>query len=118
MTDEQAWEAERHFWTGREAWYQRRLDPHCIMVFPPPAGMLDAAGALAGIRAAPRWRSVRFEGQRLARPGPDLCVLAYHARANRDGAPAYAALCSSSYRREGDEWLLFQHQQTPALDLP
>ena len=111
MDDAQAWLTEERFWTGGEQYWEGRVDPHCLMILPQPAGVLGRDEALAGIRAAPRWNSVRLEERRLSRPAGDLILLAYRARARREGSPDYAALCGSAYRRDGAEWLLVFHQQ-------
>ena len=50
----------------------------------------------------------------VARPGDDVLVLAYKAEGRREGAAAYSAYCTSTYRRSGGRWRLVQHQQTPA----
>jgi hypothetical protein len=113
MIDDDIWQSERAFWLAGEAHHAQALDPACLMVFP-GIGALDRAAALDGLKGAPRWRDVAMEERRLARPAPDIVSLAYRARGERDGAAPYEAWCSSSYRREGDRWLLFQHQQTPA----
>jgi hypothetical protein len=54
---------------------------------------------------------VELADLRISRPEEGLIVLAYDARASRDGQ-AYRAYCTSTYRRiaHGD-WQVVQHQQ-------
>lgn len=112
--DEELWSLEERFWTGGVEHYERALDPECVMAFPPPAGIMVGRGIVEGLKGAPRWSSVTMADRRLARPSADIGVLAYRAKGVRDGAPAYEAYCSSTYRRTSDDgWLLVQHQQTP-----
>lgn len=113
MTNEDFWPLEEGLWTGEAARLAAALDPACLMVFP-GIGVLDAAAALAGLKGAPRWRTVAMTGRRLVRPADGLVALAYRARGQRAGAAPYEAWCSSTYRRVGDRWLLVLHQQTPA----
>jgi hypothetical protein len=114
VDDSEAWTLERSFWTGDPALYAQGLDPAGLMVFPPPAGIMDAEAARAGIAAGPRWREVRFADRRIARAADGLLVLAYRAQADREGGQTYEAYCSSVYRKAGEHWLLLLHQQTPA----
>jgi len=111
--DAELWSLEEQFWTGGEAHYERVLDPHCVMAFPAPAGILAGARIVDGLKGAPRWASVTMTERHVAHPAPDVSVLAYRARGQRAGAPAYEAYCSSTYRRAPGGWRLVQHQQTP-----
>lgn len=108
------WRMEQQFWLGDAAFHAQHLAPGALMVVPPPVGVLDRAGTLASIRGVLRWETVRFDDQVLADDGTGVVVLAYRAHASR-GAPggAYAALCSSTYVRHQDQWLLALHHQTP-----
>ena len=111
MSDETLWRVEEAFWTGGDEAY-RDLDPACLMVFP-GVGILDAGAARDGLKQEPRWTGVTMTDQRLGRPADGLATLTYRARGERAGSAPYEAWCSSSYRREGQGWRLFQHQQTP-----
>lgn len=113
MTDDEAWRAEERFWTGGEDHHREALDPACVMAFPAPAGIMHGADIARSLAGAPRWASVEMAERHVGRPAADLLVLAYRARGLRDGAAPYGAYCTSSYRRDGDRWLLVQHQQTP-----
>jgi len=64
----------------------------------------------------PRWASVELSERLVSRPEEGLIVIAYKARAAREGAGAYEANCTSTYRRIAHEqWRVVQHQQTPPL---
>jgi hypothetical protein len=116
MTDEEAWRMEERFWTGGEDHYRGALDPACVMAFSAPAGIIAGIGIVQGLAGAPRWTSVAMTETHVGRPSDGLLVLAYKARARRDGGAApYDAYCTSTYhRRADDRWRLVQHQQTPA----
>lgn len=108
------WQLEEQFWLGSTEFYDARLAPDALMVLPPPAGVLDRAATIASIREGGRWRDVSLGQRHVATSGAATAVLAYVARADQ-GSPesAYAAQCSSTYVREGEQWRLLLHQQTP-----
>lgn len=111
---------EERFWRGGAEHYRQALADDALMVFAPPAGVLDRAGTLASIEQAPRWQAVSFSAVQVARPTADVAVLVYRARATREGGSTapYAAQCSSVYVCQGaDGWRLALHQQTP-LEAP
>ena len=109
--DAALWALEERFWTAGAA---ESLDPACIMAFPAPTGLLSGAAIGESLAAAPRWACVALTERRIAHPAPGLAVLGYRARGLWDGAPAYAAVCTSCYRATAAGWRLVQHQQTPA----
>jgi hypothetical protein len=63
--------------------------------------------------AGPQWSSFRISDASLVELGDDAAALVYRADATRVGADPYAALITSTYRREGGRWKLALHQQTP-----
>ncbi|MGO1541230.1 MAG: DUF4440 domain-containing protein [Luteimonas sp.] len=114
MTDGDLWQMEAGFWTGDADFYQRHLAHGAMMVFPPPAGVLDRGRIIETISTASRWRDVDMRDRQVARPNPDTVVLAYRASARRDGdASPYRAVCGSVYTRFADGWRLVLHQQSP-----
>ncbi|ASY63639.1 hypothetical protein SJ05684_c21980 [Sinorhizobium sojae CCBAU 05684] len=52
--------------------------------------------------------------RRIARPAEAIIVLAYRAHSRRDAEAPYAAHCTSTYAKIGDDWRMVQHQQAPA----
>ena len=115
MDDARVWEFEESLWTGGADHYRGSIDAACLMVLPAPPFVFTGEQATAAVAGTPRWSSVELSGRRIARPEDGLIVVAYHARAERDGE-GYAAHCSSTYRRLGhDDWRVVQHQQTPPL---
>ena len=48
---------EERFWRGGAEHYRQALAADALMVFAPPAGVLDRAATLASIERAPRWRA-------------------------------------------------------------
>lgn len=104
------WAAEEAFWILSAAEAARRMDDSAIMVFG-PTGILQGQQILRMIEQAPRWDRVEMTDRHSSQLD-DITVLAYRARANRQGQQ-YQALCSSSWVRRGNEYLLLCHQQTP-----
>lgn len=111
--DEAIWLVEERFWLGGADAYRSAMDPECIMAFPAPAGIMTGEAILKAIEAAPRWASVRMTERAESRPDLDVMVIAYRAKGRREGAPAYEAYCTSTYRHGPGGWRLIQHQQTP-----
>ncbi|WP_447775895.1 nuclear transport factor 2 family protein [Variovorax boronicumulans] len=89
------------------------LAEHALMVFPAPAGVLDRAATLDSIQSGSRWVHANFEKRELLRPTDRVALLVYSATASRHEGVAYRALCSSTYVKQGDAWLLALHHQTP-----
>lgn len=117
MEDDRVWAFEESLWTADPEHYRESIDDQCLMVLPAAPFVMTGQDAIAAVSATPRWTSVTLEDRRIARPEEGLIVVAYHAKASRD-AEAYAAWCTSTYRRRGhDDWLVVQHQQTPPLGL-
>lgn len=108
------WSSERALWLEGSDAYGELLHAGALMVFAPPAGMLDRDATLASLRDAPRWTSARFSSQREVFPADDIALLAYRVRAGRGhGNDEYEAMCSSTWVRTEAGWRLALHQQTP-----
>ena len=108
------WHLEEQFWLGSSDFYSATLAPDALMVLPPPAGTLDRAATIRSISSGNRWDTVVFQDKHLVPAGPAAAVLVYVASADR-GTPdsAYVAQCTSTYLREGGQWLLVVHHQAP-----
>lgn len=105
---------EEQFWTGDADFYRSNLAADSLMVFPPPAGVLDRQATIDSIAAAPRWRDVAIEHPHIVELGSDAAAITYRARARREGAgEEYNALASSVYVKRNGSWKLALHQQTP-----
>jgi hypothetical protein len=115
MDDDRVWEFEDSLWTGGAEQYRALIDEACLMVLPTPPFVLGGDDAIDAVSATPRWSSVGFAKQQIARPEEGLIVVAYHVEASRDDE-RYEAHCTSTYRRRAhDDWQVVQHQQTPLL---
>lgn len=114
MQDEVAWNMERQLWTGGAAHYRKLVDPHCVMAFPAPGGLMSVAAIMKSIDQMPRWSSVQMSDRIVTHPIKDVTVLAYRATGWRDDEMPYTAFCTSTYCRSGAGWQLVQHQQSPA----
>ena len=118
MDDQRVWAFEESLWTASAEHYQESIDGECLMVLPEPPYVMSGQEAIEAVKATPRWSSVELSERRVSRPEEGLIVVAYRARAARDGAAPYEAHCTSTYRRLGhEEWRVVQHQQTPPAAL-
>jgi hypothetical protein len=116
MDDPRIWDFEKSLWTGGADRYRELVDDQCVMVLPTSPWVFSGAEAIEAVSDTPRWSEVTFSEQRVIRPEEGLIVIAYHARASRDGGEAYEAYCTSTLRRLAHEqWRVVSHQQTPPL---
>ncbi|WP_163847044.1 nuclear transport factor 2 family protein [Pseudooceanicola aestuarii] len=106
------WKIEETLWTGATDAIRRRLAPGCLVAFP-GMGILQGEAIMESLMQAPRWSEVAMSERRRHDAG-DLAVLAYCARALRDGDAPCMAICTSSWRDIDGAWRLVQHQQAPA----
>ena len=116
MDDQRIWGSEEGLWTGGAENYRATIDEECLMVLPAKPFIVTGRQAAEAVTNTPRWTSVTLTERQVARPQEGLIVIAYAARAEREGEQAYEARCTTVYRRlEHDKWHVVQHQQTPAL---
>ena len=114
MNDDRVWAFEESLWTGDADHYRELIDDECLMVLPEPPFVMSGQQAINAVVDTPRWSTVELTEKQVARPEEGLIVVAYKAMAKRDGATAYQAHCTSTYRRLSHEnWRVVQHQQTP-----
>jgi hypothetical protein len=111
--EDRLWTLEERFWTEGADFAKTHTAGGALMVFPYPTGILQGDQIVEGMANARRWRSVSLS-DKTVRVGTETAVLAYRARAEREGEPIYEALCASTYVRDDGEWRLMAHQQTPA----
>lgn len=116
MDDARIWQFEESLWTGDPAHYTESIDDEALLVVPAPPFILQGRQAAEAMAKTPRWSGVEFSQQQVMRPQEGLIVIAYLAKASREGALGYEAHCTSTYRRLAHEdWRVVQHQQTPPL---
>ncbi len=119
MDDERIWGSEEGLWTGTPENYHATIDAQCLMVLPAEPFIVTGAQAADAVSATPRWTSVSLTERQVARPQEGLIVIAYRAQAERSGAQAYEARCTTVYRRlEHEKWRVVQHQQSPVMPVP
>lgn len=112
MEDHRVWDFEKSLWTGGADRYRELIDDECLMVLPEPPFVMSGAQAIEAVADTPRWTDVEISNAQIARPQEGLIVIAYDARARRDGE-TYHAFCTSTIRRlSHEEWRVVQHQQT------
>ena len=115
MDDDRVWSFEESLWTADAEHYRESIDGECLMVLPTPPFVMSGAQAIDAVASTPRWSSVELTERQVARPQEGLIVVAYRARAEKDGEE-YEAHCTSTYRWLAHEvWKVVQHQQTPQL---
>ncbi len=117
MDDQRIWQFEESLWLGDGDTYRALIDEQCVMALPAAPHVFDRDAAIEAVAGTPRWSEVAFSEQRVQRPEEGLIVIAYRAKAARDGE-AYEAYCTTSMRRRGHEdWLVVQHSQLPPIAL-
>ena len=105
---------EEQFWKSDADFYRTHLTPDAVMVFADPIGAMTKQAVVESISAAPRWQRVEFRDLMHVPLTPDVFLLTYLAKAERDGGEGpYAARASSVYIQRGNRWQLAFHQQTP-----
>ncbi len=116
MDDGRIWGSEEGLWIGDAENYHRTIDDECLMVLPTPPYVMTGRQAAEAVSDTPRWTAVELTERQVSRPQEGLIVIAYKARAERDGVTPYEAHCTTTYRRlEHEVWQVVQHQQTPVL---
>lgn len=116
MDDGRVWSFEESLWVGDAEHYRASIDDECLMVLPAPPFVMSGQQAIEAVSATPRWSKVELSERQVARPQEGMIVIAYKARAERDGVTPYEAHCTSTYRwLAHEEWRVVQHQQTPPL---
>lgn len=106
------WNAERRLWTGDADAFRGLLARDCVMILPPPIGMMGRGAVVESVEASPRWRRVDMTREQEA-TGGDCVVIAYDADAERAEGGPYRARCSSCWVRVGGEWRMISHHQRP-----
>ena len=110
---ENRWADEQAWWTMGAGEALRRMHPACVMVS--PQGVAQGGEVPAALDLRPRGSKVRMTERRLVET-EDCIVLAYRARATGPDGDS-ELLCSSTWVRQKDDWLMIQHQQAaPAED--
>jgi hypothetical protein len=114
--NDQLLEIERAGWRALSggdpvAHYEDVLAGEVLMLL--PGGMvIDDRDAVVESMQGAAWDSHDLSDERVLSLNDDTAVVAYRATARRDGTD-YTALFNSTYVREGDQWKLAVHQQTP-----
>ncbi len=79
-----------------------------------PGQRLDKETTVQAMNSSPGWDELSIEGAEVLELGPGSAAITYRFRGRRGEAEPYEAEMSSVYeRRDGDEWQLVLHQQTP-----
>ena len=110
---ETLWDMEQKFWVEGADFHARHMTDDCVVLMPPPAGVLSRDSAVELVRETPRWTGVRFGGRRVLQLHDRIFLLAYNASAHRrKELSTYRALASSIYINRDGDWRLAFHQQT------
>lgn len=109
---EELLELEHGFWdaAGDGDRYRRHMADDGLLLI--PFGILDKEATVAAVEEAEPWSSHEMEDLAVLVHGEAAVTLCYRAEADRHGA-VFRAAVSSTYRRQGEHWLLVVHQQTP-----
>ena len=116
MDDARIWGSEEGLWVGDAANYHSTIGAECLMVLPAPPYVMTGKQAADAVSDTPRWSKAELTDRQVSRPQEGLIVIAYKARAEREGVEPYEAHCTTTYRMiEHGHWQVVQHQQTPIL---
>jgi hypothetical protein len=119
MDDQRVWAFETNLWTCDAEHYRKSIDASCLMVLPARPFIFTGGSAIEAVSDTPRCATVEISNRHISRPQEGMIVVAYTAKAQRDGVGSYEAHCTSTYRRIAhDDWRVTQHQQTVPLIEP
>ncbi len=110
--DATLWDMEERFWTQGAESARSMTAKNAVFVFPYPTGILSGDALWREADVAQRWRTVVMSERHWSRQD-NIAVLAYRVSAERDDAPLFEALCTSTHLKDDDTWLRLTHQQTP-----
>jgi endonuclease/exonuclease/phosphatase (EEP) superfamily protein YafD len=111
------WELERAGWEALSGgdprdFYDRLMTADAVMIL--PGMVLDREAVLSSWDGVPGWREFQLAEESCTEWRPGVVALTYHATARRADQPApYRATMTSVYLRDGEDWRLALHQQTP-----
>lgn len=81
--------------------------------------VFDRQAVIDPLNQAPSWRTYDITDERLIALSEDHAILVHAGRAYRDeDEPAFIALMSSAYTRQGGTWRLALYQQTAVPSQP
>lgn len=108
---------EREGWealvAGRGAeYYRQKLTSQAAMAF--PFGVLQREESIAAMESAPPWESFEMSEPHVVELTDNSGIVVYRVAAQRPGQAPYAAVVSSTFVRDGDDWKLAFHQQSPS----
>lgn len=109
--EKRGWTALSSGKAAAQEFYDTVLDSEVVMLFP-GGTMLSSRDEILRSMAGPPWAWFRIEEARTLALGDDAGLIAYRAKAQREGGEVYSALISSVYVRRGSEWKMVFHQQT------
>lgn len=116
MDDDRLWGFEQSLWIEGPDNYREKVDQEVLMVLPRPPYVFTGEQAIEAVASTPVWDRVEITERQVSRPQEGLIVVAYRARAEKEGHGGYEAHCTSVIRRlEHEVWRVVQHQQTPPL---
>lgn len=105
------WEALSTSGDAAAAFYDERLVDRPLMLLPGGMVLDDRRTVVDSMSGAP-WDRFELFDERVVVLSDDAAVVTYRASAVRGDQP-YTALVSSTYVRQGGDWRMALHQQTP-----
>jgi hypothetical protein len=93
------------------AYYREHLTANALMAF--PFGVLDRETTIQAMESAPPWERFELRDPQVVELGADSGVVVYHVVAQRPAEEPYSAVVSSTFVRDGDDWKLAFHPQSP-----
>ena len=119
LMEKQLMDIERKLWTNDPVWYENSLLKDAVLVFG-ETGVIKRDFAVDAIKTENaenrKWAEVAFSAVRCVALTDDVALLTYtvSSRWNYENT-AVGALASSVYVKNGSNWKLAFHQQTPTV---
>jgi hypothetical protein len=105
------WGLTERFWLAPAAERRALVDPGALLVLGGHPSFLAGEDLDANLGKEVPWTRVALDERRVVQPDPSLAILGYQVAADGEGIARYTALCTTSWRRDGRQWRLVQHQQ-------
>ena len=116
--EDQLYEIEKKFWTEGAAFYRAHTGDKCLTMFLEMAGLIDREKIAVAAGEGGRWKSIGIVRKGFVQPSDTVAIISYEAGAGRSDGKSYQALVSTAYARNGTDWKMIFHQQTPLESKP
>lgn len=109
---------ESGFWEDAGAdgdFYKENMADDGLMILPFQGGRMMKEATIESVQQAVKWKSFEINEAKVYALDDRYALLVYTTLAFHADDSEYKAHISTTYRKEGENWKLFIHQQTPIL---